>query len=731
MKNKVFVLLIAVIIPFSLLYGCTKQEAEAPISVYQIDKTLMRARTNDVYFEVYQDGVWKKLFIKGVNIGTSTPGKWYTQFPAERSLYRSWLEDIAAMNINTIRIYTLLDPSFYQVLLEFNQNPENPTIWLMQEIWPDDVVPDLNFNDTAYKAAYKKEAQLVIDALHGNAEIPGRAYRAYGNYSADVSPYVLGILIGREFEPEEVESTNEKNTDYVKYLGNYVTAKDATPTEAWLAELTDFTMEYSHERYNWQYPVGFVSWPTLDPLSHPTEQETTEISASPAYNDREVVHPDRFSRGSENKAGFFGAYHIYPNYPDFMNNEPDFANYSDEEGPFRYIGYLKHFMEIHPPYPAIVAEFGISTSLNTAHLNPDGFNHGGLSEDSQGIKTLRMLKAIKNEGYAGGIIFEWTDEWAKKTWNTEPYMIPWERQVLWKNTMDPEQNYGILSVEADHIPFGGPSSSVDIYDTKPLGDNKTKIKSLEKSADASFLYLQLELQNPPVTEAGEISWEDLNIAIGIDTAVRGAGEFIMPFKGLPDTPTGIEFLLKIQSTDDASLLVIPSYNRGKYKFSITSSKKGEFQRIITVVNRERITLDKRIFPELASDESVLTYGNFDPSHDEYNSLAHWYIQPDGMRINIRLPWMLLGVSDPSSASVINDPKEYSAHPLRDELQIEKTDGFLFYTVIYDQEIIDFQPRQGSSFIATPPYLWNLWEEPTFRYRLKKSYTLLADYLKNL
>jgi hypothetical protein len=628
-------------------------------------------------------------------------------------------------------MYTLLDPAFYQVLMEFNQDPGNSTIWLMQEVWPDDDVPDLNFNDVTYKASYKKEVQLVIDALHGNAEIPGRPYRAYGHYSADVSPYVLGILIGREFEPEEVKSTNEKNLDYLGYMGDYVTAKEATPTEAWIAELTDFTMAYSQEKYNWQYPVGFVSWPTLDPISYPTEQETTEVSASPAYNDREVLHPDRFLKGSQNKAGFFGAYHIYPNFPDFMNNEPEFASYTDDEGTFRYIGYLNRFMAIHPPYPAVVAEFGISTALNTAHLNPDGFDHGGLSEDDQGIKTIRMMKAIKNEGYAGGIIFEWTDEWAKKTWNTEPYMIPWERKVLWKNAMDPEQNYGILSVEPEHIPFGGDFSQMDSYDINVEVNNKSMIKSLEKSADASFLYLGVELQNMPMVRTGEIAWEEFNIAIGIDTAVRAQGEFKMPFKGLVELPTGIEFLLEIQSPDDASLRVIPSYNRGHYKFSITKSKAGEFERIVTVVNRERMTLDQRIFPKLVSDESVLTYGNFDSAHEEYNSLAHWYADTEAMKIYIRLPWMLLGVSDPSSASVINDPKTYLDSPMRDELQIEKTEGFVFYVVTYDDEILDFQPRLGDSFMIRPPYLWKLWEEPSFRYRLKRSHAMLADYLKDL
>ena len=93
--------------------------------------------------------------------------------------------------------------------------------------------------------------------------------------------------------------------------------------------------------------------------------------------------------------------------------------------------------------------------------------------------------------------------------------------------------------------------------------------------------------------------------------------------------------------------------------------------------------------------------------------------------------MLLGVSDPSSASIINDSTEYLNSPGRDELQIENTDGFAFYIVIYDEEILDFQPRKGESFINSAPYLWNLWEEPSFKYRLKKSYSILSNYFKGL
>ncbi len=751
-KTMIVIFLILIIFT-SLLAGCTEEKPSRDQTWAEINGSFIGARTGERYFEIYDGDNWKNLTVKGVNIGTSLPGRWYTEFPADRELYRSWLEDIAAMNANTIRLYTLLDPAFYTVLAEFNSDPANDPLWLIQEIWPHDEVPQLNLYNEEYLDAYREEIRLVIDALHGNADIPARPYRAYGNYGADVSPYILGILVGRELEPEEVDATNQANPELDRYDGEYVqTTAQATPTEVWLAEMCDYVLEQSQKAYEWQYPVGFVSWPTLDPLDHLTEYEA---DGTPGYNVQETVDPNIFTAGKLNRAGFFGAYHIYPNYPDFMNNEPAFAEYRDEMGTFRYTGYLDKFMAVHPAYPALVAEFGISTSLNTAHFNPDGLHHGAQSEEDQGIMVVRMMRAILDQGYAGGVIFEWSDEWAKKTWNTEPFMVPWERQVLWQNAMCPEQNYGILAVEPlkrpleDLLELWLEADSGSVYNpVEERSDSYGKIKSLAAGADEAYLYLALELgkdrtDEPEIASESTLLDENFGLLIGIDTGSREAGEFLLPVEDLPVLTTGAEFLLHLENPDQGKLLVVSSYNRGLLNFYPQPSHGEGFSQIKTLVNRERETADGRFFSALYANESNLIYGNFNPDADNYNSLAHWYADVENDILLVRLPWMLLNVSDPSEKMIIQDPGPYIDLPLRDELEIVQTEGFIFYAATYritgdetdmreNPVLIDFEPRTVETFTENPtPYLWDGWEEPRYQFRFKESYPIIADYFGSI
>lgn len=713
--------------------GCpSRKDSQSTLpAVAEIDGVKMVARTAGRNFEVYADGKWQQVVVKGVNIGIALPGRWFTEFPADKRVYLDWFKQIAAMNANTIRVYALWDPAFYEALAEFNRRPGGARLWLFQEIWPDEDVPGGNFYDRGYQESYRREIATDIDALHGKADIPERRGRAWGKYKSDVSHYLLGVLIGRELLPEEVRGTNKANTGKNEYPGRYVSAAGADPAEVWLAEMCDFAVSYSQEKYGWQMPVAFVSWPTLDPITHHTEF-TPGSSKDKEYNDSEKVDPAHLAAGPAAKAGFFAAYHIYPNYPDFIYREPQYAQYRDEQGILRYGGYLRQFMSVHPPYPALIAEFGMSTSLNTAHLHPEGFHHGGVNEVQQGDMIARMMRAIIREGYAGGLIFQWADEWAKKTWNTEPFMVPYERHVFWHNTMDPEQNYGILACEPYNRPFGGGETLLWHADESPKGGSepKGKISALYADTDASYLYLALEFAGPDGKSLLPDSPESIDLYLGIDTFGRKNGSIKLPIAKLPALPGGVEFLLRIGGKDGARLLARPDYNRAAMRFESSHGDDGQFLPVMVLVNKKQLSIaDGTVFPDLYADESRLRYGIFDPADSRYDSLAHWYLDETGRKVFIRLPWMLLNVSDPSSRQVLHDVRTGIAPDGRDRISAERTEGMLFYAAaVRDGRVLDYQPAANGGFRieGIKPYLWPKWDGPSYRTRLKQSYGKVTE-----
>ena len=59
-----------------------------------------------------------------------------------------------------------------------------------------------------------------------------------------------------------------------------------------------------------------------------------------------------------------------------------------------------------------------------------------------------MLRLIADGGYAGGIVFEWMDEWFKLTWNTVELELPDDRRQMWRNPLTNEENFGLTAAEA-------------------------------------------------------------------------------------------------------------------------------------------------------------------------------------------------------------------------------------------------------------------------------------------
>jgi len=618
----------------------------------------------------------KGFFIKGVNLGAALPGKAFTEFPQSKGVYLNWFAEMAAMNVNTVRVYTLFPPAFYEALYEFNKNNSEP-IYLFQEIWPEENPTNSNYLDAEYNIIYQKEIKNVVDAIHGNGNIAKRQYRAYGLYRFDVSEYLLGYLVGREMEPEEVLATDTLNNGYI-YRGEYIYSEaDASPTESWLATSCDYVLQIE-ARYNSQPMVGIVSWPTLDPITHDSEWNLAGDKAL-QYDDSAVVDIDHIAVNSDKVTGFFGAYHIYPNYPDFMNNDTEYANYEDDLGQFRYGGYLQDFMEQNSKYPAVVAEYGISTSMYTAHYNPDGYNHGGLSEEEQADGIIRMTNAIISEGYAGAIIFEWMDEWTKKTWITEPYMIPYNRNLYWHNAMDPEQNYGLVAYKTNQNIL----NELSVVYQNDKNNEYDGIETVLAGQDESYIYLDINF-------AKAVS-ANLNFTIAISTDSEKSGvdysEFVISYNQKPE------------------LLVNPGYNWIKGHFTAGNFDFSVYEELIQLTNNKSIAKNGTYLPSKSQNLSNLLMGSFDIPQNQ--------IQIENNHVIFRLPYGLLGISDPSSLYILSDDKERI--PKSQDLISIKNNNKIKYAITYGEKSYSFEQT------LTP------WTIPMVTSIQKKSFEKISDF----
>lgn len=717
------------------------------------DTVVFPARVRDGGFELRGGGSgWRRAYLRGVNLGAALPGRHPSQFP-EAATYRRWIAAMAEMGVNVVRVYTIHPPAFYDALAEHNRaHPQDP-LWLMHGVWTE-LPPDDDYRSAAFESGFFEEMHRVVDVVHGRADLRPRPGHASGHYTSDVSPWTAGWIIGREWEPYSVLAFDDLAPDAAgTWSGRYLAVEDGSPMEVWLARASEEIVAYEMERYHAQRPVAYTSWPTLDPLHHPTEAsterevairrslgETVERPPRELDNDAVSVDPTRMRATGELPAGVFAVYHAYPYYPDFMIFDPGYREARSPFGPSNYWGYLRELADHHGEMAVVIGEYGVPASLGSAHLQPQGWHHGGHTERSMAETDVRLAREIRAAGMAGGIVFAWIDEWFKKNWLVVPFEIPLERNRLWWNRMDAEQHYGMIAMEPEPAVAGGElAERRDAWADVAVLAERGGV-SYRAAADEAYLWIFVESADVPLEEA----------RVGFDVVRPEAGDRRWPGStGLPDLPVGLEFVLRVDGTTarlvaDSGAATFrveqvrtslpgepvsvpieeapPGLFRGRVEqrfadpYVSRPNRDGAYDALRVVTNRPRFGRDSTEYAGMGYDRGVLRRGE---PHD-----GQWQWSADRRALEVRVPWALLNVTDPSRRRVLQEGHGSEHLP----------EGGFGTVVVDDIGVsVAVRPTDGEwrwirdpGEESVPRFTWPTWEEPSWRSRRRPVFDALRE-----
>jgi len=719
--------------------GWDRPSATTPVRAARLS---LAARTRGSRFEIPGARGWVPFYIKGVNIGAALPGKFPSEFPPDSATYAGWLRQIAGMNANTVRLYTILPPPFYRALRAWNLGHPTRQLWLVHGVWTE-LPPRDDFDAPAWKGEFRDEMHRVVDLLHGSATIPIRPGHAGGRYDADVSRWTLAYIIGREWEPYSVVAYDAAHPGLGAYHGAWLNAEHAPAMDRWMAEQCDYLLDYEVRRYNTLRPIAYTNWPTLDPLTHPTEATTDEEIAwrlklhRPAImtkeydNDAIGLDANLIRPTAANSAGWFASYHAYPYYPDFMLYDRDYNRARSSLGRSNYFGYLADLKRHHRGIPLVIAEYGVPSSRGKAHSQPQGWDHGGHDEAAMARIDGRLTREIRESGAAGGILFAWIDEWFKKNWVVVDLEIPLENTRQWHNMMDAEQNYGVLGMypgSADQTPaLGGDparwtTGALLSRAADPLG---TSPGTLTARSDEAYLYLAVSF---PGLRGRSFPWDSTDVELALDTYLARVGQHRIP--GLPgELEPGFEFLVRLGGPRDAEIRVLPEYNPygaapdssgddlGHFyhrPVTILDRDDGVFDSMYVTITRARYARDGAFFPAGGYNRGRLRYGNATAS-----TLSDWYYDSAAGLLELRIPWMLLNVTDPSTRTLL-----YETAPGDGFGTVPAEDWHIGVVVTGPNgNARSALPGldTGWKLDAFTPWRWAPWETPRYHERLKPAY----------
>jgi hypothetical protein len=563
-------------------------------------------------------------FLPGVDLGATTPGHQPGELAITPGDYKRWLNQMGELGIRAVRIYTIQPPAFYRALAAHDTSHPDDPIYLVQGVYlpNDNYLQKQNLYDPVATQTFTQELRDAVAAVNGKLVRSPRHGFASGTWTANVSRWTAGWIIGVEWDPFATVATNRRNPHAPAVHGRYFySTPDASPSERWLAaRMNDIAA--AEAATGWTAPIAFANWPTTDPLHHPNEPNPQEDMVG---LDAAHVLPT-----SNWPGGTFASFHAYPYYPDFLRHQPSLQHYVLDGHADPYAAYL-HDLLIHfkGVMPVMITEFGVPSSLGSAHSGVLGWSQGDHTEQQSMIIDAQLLRMMRQLGMAGGFVFEWTDEWYKKTWNTQLHQVPSGRLQLWHDVFTNEQFFGIVAT--DPLPLAPPRV---IYRVP----GAAAVRQVTAWEDESYIHLQLWFTRHP----------DGNVTVGLDTIPSGPGP---PPPGSTDRRADYALVLDLPrhtgqawvrtklDPDQIDYAPIPAHAR--------PAPRAGWRQLELVTDRPWVLPLTHVHTRMEfQNVGLLREGDWNPGAPDYDSLAVWHLR--GTELDLRIPWAMAGMSDPSS-----------------------------------------------------------------------------------
>lgn len=599
-----------------------------------------------------QDGEYKPFVVKGVDLASSTAGHYATDYAVDKETWIKWFAQIQGMGANTIRIYTIYNDTFYNAFYEYNRDRREP-LYLLQGIQVSDYAN--NSGQDAYSKDFygtlKEDSIDAMDVVHGRKSITLNQMKGSGNYRKDVSSWVLGYIVGNEWNAGTIAYTNYKGSYITDYVGTYFcTVAGATVFEAMLAKIMDDMVSYESKKYKTQRLVSFINDPQNDPFVY-EEFYAKQLGKYNRLDAENIQSTDKL------ESGYFASYRLYEFCPGFaqyfsVKQKEKLLNILNTlNQKLFYEGYTQLLANYHS-MPVVITGYGFSSARGTDDLD------GPLTEEEQGQALVSTYEDIVRSGCSGAVISTWQDAWERRTWNTS-YAVDVTETYRWHDIQTNGQGYGLLSFDP------GEKESVSYVDGElSEWDDKDLILSnggttLSARYDERFLYLLIEKEGLT---------EQTQLYIPIDTTPKSGSK-------QSENPELIfnreaDFILYLDGRYDSRLLVQARYEslRENYLMQITredpfvyfpEKDSPEFVPVRMICKNKNIATEDMTDTEIMAlglfdtyETGKLTYGNGNPDSSSYNSLAD-FCYGSGF-VEIRIPWQLLNFSNPADMKIHDD-----------------------------------------------------------------------------